>query len=101
VETEPGCGTSIEVFFPAIESSTEMYTGEVFCDPARTPLVRPLASEVAPETNRKTILLVDDHPAARKSMQRFLLDAGYRILAACNGKEALKLFAEDCGAADR
>jgi len=45
-------------------------------------------------------LLVDDHPAARKSMHHFLLDAGYRILAASNGKEALKAFAEDSGAAD-
>jgi len=41
-----------------------------------------------------TILLVDDHASARKSMQRILLDIGYRILPASSGKQALKLFAE-------
>ncbi len=105
VESEPGRGTSIEVFFPAIESSAgesstrQLPTGMLSNLPS-PPMARPSAIEVVPETDRKTILLVDDHPAARKSIQRFLLDAGYRILAASNGKEALKIFAEDSGAAD-
>jgi two-component system, cell cycle sensor histidine kinase and response regulator CckA len=95
VESEPGRGTSIEVFLPAIESSTEVSSIQ-----ASSPVVQPFASEAVLQANRKTILLVDDHPAARKSMQHFLLDAGYRILAASNGKEALKVFAENSGAAD-
>jgi len=95
VESEPGSGTSIEVFLPAIESSAEVSSIQ-----ASPPVVQPFASEAVLQANRKTILLVDDHPAARKSMQRFLLDAGYRILAASNGKEALKVFAENSGAAD-
>ena len=48
----------------------------------------------------KNILLVDDHPVARKSMQRVLLEAGYRIFAASSAKEALKVFAEHSGAVD-
>jgi two-component system, cell cycle sensor histidine kinase and response regulator CckA len=110
VESEPGRGTSIEVFFPAIESSAgessiqQLSLGvratELSSNQLGPPMVRPSAIEVVPETDRKTILLVDDHPAARKSMQRFLLDAGYRILAASNGKEALKVFTEDSAAAD-
>ncbi len=103
VESEPGRGTSIEVFFPAIEASAgessikPSSTGES-SNPASPQVVQLFASEAVPETARKTILLVDDHPAARKSMQRFLLDAGYRILAASNGKEALNVFAEDSAA---
>jgi two-component system, cell cycle sensor histidine kinase and response regulator CckA len=110
VESELGRGTSIEVFFPAVESSAgessikQLSTGvraaEVPPNEASPLLAQLFASAAVPETVRKTILLVDDHPAARKSMQRFLLDAGYRILAASNGQEALKVFAEDSGAAD-
>ena len=105
VESEPGRGTTIEVFFPAIESSagessTTQLSTEALSNQASPPMVRPFASEVVPETVRRTILLVDDHPAARKSMHHFLLDAGYRILAASNGKEALRVFTEDSAAAD-
>ena len=95
VASEPGRGTSIEVFFPAIESSAGESSNQ-----ASPPMVRPSAIETGPDTIPKTILLVDDHPAARKSMQRFLLDAGYRILAASNGKDALRVFTEDSAVAD-
>ena len=61
---------------------------------------RPRVGEPTLDINRKTILLVDDHAAARKSMQRFLLEAGYRILPAHDGKQALKIFAEHSGAVD-
>src|SRR5271169_1010668 len=90
VESELGRGTSIEVFFPAIESSagessikqlsTAVRAAEVSSSPASPLLAQLFASGAVPEIVGKTILLVDDHPAARKSMQRFLLDAGYRIL---------------------
>ncbi|MGD0793218.1 MAG: ATP-binding protein [Terriglobales bacterium] len=95
VESEPGRGTCIEVFLPAIESSIEASSNQ-----ASPPVAPPRASAHALDTSRKTILLVDDHATARKSMQRFLLDAGYRILPAHDGKEALKIFAEHSGAVD-
>jgi two-component system cell cycle sensor histidine kinase/response regulator CckA len=104
VESEPGHGTCIEVFLPAIESSIMqsvamqsaigMSAIAVSANQASPRVARPRAGELALETSHKTILLVDDHAAARKSMQRFLLDAGYRILAAHSGQEALKVFAE-------
>jgi PAS domain S-box-containing protein len=105
VQSEPGRGTRIEVFFPAIEasvmqSSIVQSSVEMSANQA-TPPEAPLgARELVLETSHKTILLVDDHAAARKSMQRFLLDAGYRILAAHSGKEALKVFAEHSAAVD-
>ena len=100
VESEPGRGACIEVFLPAIESSIEASSNQVSSNQASPPVARPFPGEVVPDTSRRTILLVDDHAAARKSMQRFLLDAGYRILPAPNGKEALKIFAEHSGAVD-
>ena len=99
VESEPGHGTCIEVFLPAIEAS-DMQSSVMrsaiagSANQASLPVAPPRAGELALETSHKTILLVDDHAAARKSMQRFLLDAGYRTLAAHSGKEALKVFAE-------
>jgi two-component system, cell cycle sensor histidine kinase and response regulator CckA len=105
VESEPGRGTRIEVFFPAIEasimqSSIVQALVEMSANQATPPEAPPRAGEPVLETSHKTILLVDDHAAARKSMQRFLLDAGYRILAAHSGKEALKAFAEHSAAVD-
>jgi two-component system, cell cycle sensor histidine kinase and response regulator CckA len=105
VESEPGRGTRIEVFLPAIEalsmqSALGMSALAVSAN-QDSPQQEPLrARELFLETSHKTILLVDDHAAARKSMQHFLLDAGYRILAAHSGKEALKVFAEHSAEVD-
>jgi signal transduction histidine kinase len=111
VESEPGGGTCIRVLLPAIErpsarelslepSSIMPALPEVFTKQA-SPLgsIR-CAGKATGESGGKTILLVDDHAPARKSMQRVLLNAGYRILAASSGKQALKVFAEHAGAVD-
>jgi two-component system cell cycle sensor histidine kinase/response regulator CckA len=106
VESEAGSGTCIEVFLPAVESSImqsaiAVSPIDVSANQANPPMVaRPCAGELTLDISRKTILLVDDHAATRKSMQRFLLDAGYRILPAHGGKQALKVFAEHSGAVD-
>jgi len=100
VESEPGRGTRIEVFLPAIEASIVQSSVEMSANQATPPEAQLRARELVLETSHKTILLVDDHAAARKSMQRFLLDAGYRILAAHSGKEALKVFAEHSAEVD-
>jgi two-component system cell cycle sensor histidine kinase/response regulator CckA len=110
VESEPGRGTRIKVFLPAMEASIVQSSVmqsvvmrsaiAVSANQASLPGVQLRARELALETSHKTILLVDDHAAARKSMQRFLLDAGYRILAAHSGKEALKVFAEHAAEVD-
>jgi two-component system, cell cycle sensor histidine kinase and response regulator CckA len=100
VESEPGRGTCIEVFLPAVEYSDERSSIEEFSTAASAPAARPCAGEVVVETSRKTILLVDDQAAARKSMQRVLLHAGHRVLAASSGKDALQVFAEHSGAVD-
>ena len=110
VESEPGRGTRIAVFLPAIEASDMqssvmqsaigMSAVAVSANQASPPVAPPRAGEPVHGSSHKTILLVDGHAAARKSMERFLVDAGYRILAAHSGKKALKVFAEHSAAVD-
>ena len=113
IESALGRGTCIEVFLPAFEYPTaEPATqppASMGHGPAPAQIVPieivnaaagPGAGEVAPDSTRKTILLVDDHAAARTSMERILLDAQHRILAAASGPEALKIFAQQSGAID-
>src|SRR5262249_24843239 len=76
VKSDPGHGTRVAVLLPALESTLA----------ARPPVER--------ARNKPTILLVDDHSSARRSIQRVLDQAGYRVLAAASGKRALKLFAQ-------
>src|SRR5947208_864979 len=41
---------------------------------------------------RETILLVEDEPAVRQLFAQALMRAGYQVLEARNGQEAMKLF---------
>jgi CheY-like chemotaxis protein len=51
------------------------------------------ADEGAPRPNaRETILLVEDEPAVRQLFAHALARAGYNVLEARNGQEALKVF---------
>jgi two-component system, cell cycle sensor histidine kinase and response regulator CckA len=105
VKSEPGQGTRIEVFFPAVSSAVALAISAAnvcaiaaSAEPASS--IAATNHEMRPETGGKTILLVDDHTAARKSMQRLLLDAGYRVLDASSAQQALKLFSEQSEAPD-
>jgi CheY-like chemotaxis protein len=53
---------------------------------------------VIPATGAETILLVEDEPAVRQVAARMLTLAGYRVLEASDGVEALEVF--DSAAAD-
>jgi len=52
------------------------------------------------DTQDVTILLADDEPAIRMLIEAALVDAGYRVLSARNGSEALDVFDEHGGAID-
>jgi len=45
-----------------------------------------------PPDARETILLVEDEPAVRQLFAQALIRAGYRVLEARNGQEAVKVF---------
>ena len=75
VRSELDQGTEIEVHLPAVQT-----------EPA--PSLKPVTVR---RPGRQTVLLVEDNPTVRGSIQRVLSDHGYRVLEACGGVEALKI----------
>ncbi|MDQ3031057.1 MAG: ATP-binding protein [Myxococcota bacterium] len=79
VESEPGRGTSMRVRLPRQRASI-----------ASTPAV-PLE---APRGGDETILIVDDEPLVLRMVKRTLEHAGYQVIEARDGAEAVEAFRE-------
>ncbi len=78
VYSELGKGTSVKVLFPAAGASF-------------VPVERPPPSPL-PEGHTATILVVDDEEAVRGMAAAALRHAGYKVLLAADGPEALEIF---------
>ena len=77
LESEAGRGTTFELYFPrTLDASVEVF--------APTP---------APGTGTETVLLVEDDAQVREVALRSLRSAGYRVLVAGSGAEALDVSA--------
>jgi PAS domain S-box-containing protein len=79
VKTETGKGTTFRIFFPLDIQTTS------------TPLDQPGALQSPGGT--ETIMLVEDEPSVRTVTRAVLIRAGYRVIEASNGSEALSLWA--------
>ena len=79
-ESEVGKGTTFSIYFPAIqETKPEIETEQ----------------ELAPILGgTETILVVDDEPLIRELAERILTNAGYSVLTAGSGTEALQVYAQ-------
>lgn len=77
VSSEPAKGTRFDIFFPCCT--------EPAADGPRS--ARPSAHPVGGET----VLLVEDEEAVRALTERILTAAGYRVLSAANGTDALRV----------
>ncbi|MFW6049914.1 MAG: ATP-binding protein [Myxococcota bacterium] len=75
VETEPGKGTLVRLYFPAAVG------------PAEPPRPR----ERTTGTRHETILLAEDDELVRRLAVRILRDAGYEVLEARDGRHALEV----------
>jgi PAS domain S-box-containing protein len=78
VDSEPGEGTAVRIFFP---STSEPITRDPAPDPVE---VRPAGDE--------TILVVEDEEQVRAVLEGILRRAGYQVLTASGGAEALSTF---------
>ncbi len=77
-ESEPGAGTTFRIYFPRAARGGAA---------AVPPLARPTFR------GTETVLVVEDEPAVREIAMRSLSGAGYKVLAAGGGPQALKLLA--------
>jgi PAS domain S-box-containing protein len=79
LESTPGKGTEFRIHLP-VASETRTIASE---------------SGVGPVVGgSETILLAEDEPALRDKIRNVLKSAGYRVLVAADGKQALKVYAE-------
>jgi PAS domain S-box-containing protein len=83
VYSEPGRGTTFRIYFPRDDSQPFAIS-----QPPRS-MTLPIGTE--------TILVVEDDRQVRSILRRVLIKAGYSILLAENGAEALVLFAAHDG----
>jgi len=78
--SEPGVGTTFKLYFPIMDMKDETrIQEEVVRFPGGT----------------ETVLLVDDEELVRELAKRILGRAGYTVLDATNGREALKIYGEE------
>ncbi|MFH0823768.1 MAG: response regulator, partial [Pseudomonadota bacterium] len=75
--SELGTGTAFKIYLPAIVQEIEQ-------DPALTQQI--------PAFGTETILVVDDEESIRKLGEEMLRMAGYKVLMATNGIEALEVY---------
>jgi CheY-like chemotaxis protein len=83
VESQPGHGTRFRTYFPSKGRPVEAL------------------ARVVPASggSAERVLVVDDEPAIRALLQRILAQAGYQVLSAENGKQALEAL-DAAGAVD-
>ena len=78
--SEPGAGTTLKIYFPAIDSEVK----------SEKPM-----DLVVPKRGTETILLVDDNESVRDLGEEMLLEYGYRVITASNGREALQIYSSE------
>ncbi len=83
VYSEPERGTTFKIYFPRISKGTDAEQGD------------PESEQVA--SGSETILLVEDSKLLARVTRDFLVSAGYRVLLAAEGAEALHIAAEHPG----
>ena len=81
VYSEPGKGTTFKVYLPSNRSS--QVAAEVV-----------VGQRQLPRGDGETVLVVDDEEAIRKVVQRTLERFGYVVMLACNGAEAVAIYAQ-------
>ncbi|MHB8203961.1 MAG: hybrid sensor histidine kinase/response regulator [Desulfomonilaceae bacterium] len=82
-DSEPGKGTTFRIYLPALSENAVQNID--------------VGPDVTPKGGNETILLVDDEEFVRDLAVRFLTSAGYNVITASNGREAIEIFERDKG----
>ncbi|MDH3495370.1 MAG: GAF domain-containing protein [Gemmatimonadota bacterium] len=85
VASTPGQGSTFTVRLPVTAPGPQP-AGAPGPDPAATP-----AGDGSPSATAGTVLVIDDDPAVRNLMARFLRKEGYRVLLAADGRTGIEL----------
>ena len=83
VDSEPGKGTRFRIYFPTADGVAAV--------------VRPLPGVAEVRGGLETILVVEDDDQLRRSVKRILEAAGYQIVTAADGLEALEALRQTTG----
>jgi two-component system cell cycle sensor histidine kinase/response regulator CckA len=86
VYSEPGRGTAFKVYLPRVEMAVPLYE------------TRPSVADFP--LGKETILLVEDEEALRRLSQQILELAGYTVLVAQDGEEAVQMVTQYAGVID-
>jgi len=87
VYSELGRGTTFRIYFPCVEHKIGIET-------------KPEVEATLPKPDGTTILLVEDDEIMRSLTRRLLVEQGYRVLEASDGKAALESLAANSGDVD-
>jgi two-component system cell cycle sensor histidine kinase/response regulator CckA len=79
VESELGAGTCFEVYLPVTDERVENGMGD------------PLEKGLAAQYRRRTVLIVEDEKEVRDLACEFLTSAGFKVLTAEDGEEAIQV----------
>jgi CheY-like chemotaxis protein len=77
IYSEPGLGTTVRIYLPALTSAAD-----------RVPSLVP--AEPAPVPGREAVLVAEDDPFVRSFAVTCLSSLGYRVIEAVDGREALQ-----------
>ena len=86
VYSEPWQGSLFRVYLPTVSADTSAKKAE---------LKELEYSKAANLEGTETILLAEDHDSVREMVRQWLVNLGYRVLAAANGEEAARLAEEE------
>ncbi|MEW6530657.1 MAG: PAS domain S-box protein [Thermodesulfobacteriota bacterium] len=78
--SEPGLGTTFRVYFPVLDLELDERTAENLS---------------LPPGGTETVLLVDDEELIRDFGEKLMKHAGYTVLTAANGREALEVYEKE------
>ncbi len=94
ISSEVGIGTTVTALLPTTDTASEPVEAAV---PAGA--TEPAAAPV-PEPRQHTVLVVDDEPDLRKLVEIMLSRAGYAVVTAGNGTQAVEVAESHAGAID-